>query len=182
MAKKSKTLRTNYSVCSCTTLECRKRNKCYCGSKTKSLSLVEQLKQKGFAVSESSLSPDETNQKTSVKDKSNTKLSKSLEYLENSKKYKNRMELYDSSKKAGYPCRHASKYSMSYSSDSSRTSQKRSTSSDNLAVDYSMFAKPEDQRKPREIHKNNYKRTVPSKQNVVYAELACPQILSLIHI
>lgn len=172
--KKLKKSRANISVCSCERMACSRRNKCY-GTKKNNLSLVEQLKQKGFAVSESSLSPDDSHHKISVKDKSNTKLSKSLEYLENSKKYKNRMELYDSGQKS-YSCRHNYKYSSSLSSESSRNSQKQSSTSDNLRVDYSMFTKSEDQRKIKDLHRN-CKRNV-TKQNVVYAELACPQRVS----
>lgn len=177
--------KTNYSVCSCDTVKCRKRNKCYCSKPQQKhqlhnkLSLVEQLKQKGFAVSESSLSPDDT-KKVSIKDKNNTKLSKSLEYLENSSpNHTNRMEFYDTGYK-GLPCRHSYKYSPSHSSESSKASHKRSISSDNLAVDYSMFAKS-DARNGREnvtsgFAYRNSKRVSSKKQNIIYAELARPKL------
>ncbi len=166
----------NYAPCHCDTMTCNKRNKCYCTKTNNRLSLVEQLKRKGFAVSESSLSPDDTNKKISARDKSNTKLSKSLEYLENgSKKYKSRMELYENGQKA-YPCRNTYQYSPSFSSESSKTSQKRSVSSDNLAVDYSMFAKSDDRLVKDTNHIYRSSKKMSRKQNVVYAELACPQI------
>lgn len=175
--------KTNYSVCSCDTVKCRKRNKCYCSKPQKQLphklSLVEQLKQKGFAVSESSLSPDDT-KKASIRDRNNTKLSKSLEYLESSSpKHTNRMEFYDAGCKA-FACRHSYKYSPSHSSESSKTSHKFSISSDNLAVDYSMFAKS-DARNGREnastaFAYRNSKRMSPQKQNIIYAELARPKL------
>ncbi|XKL64336.1 hypothetical protein PGB90_004422 [Kerria lacca] len=173
--KQIKKSKTNYTDCECDTMLCRKRNKCYC-TKSNKLSLVEQLKRKGFAISESSLSPDDTNKKNLVKEKSHTKLSKSLEYLENAKKYKNRMELYDTEQKA-FPCRHSYKYSTSFSSDSSRTSQKRSVSSDNLAVDYSLFAKSDERAAKNNTHLLKSSKRIPNKQNVIYAELACPKLI-----
>ncbi|XP_065205546.1 uncharacterized protein LOC135835290 [Planococcus citri] len=177
--QKKKSIAANFSACSCDTLACRKRNKCYC-AKPKKLSLVEQLKQKGFAVSESSLSPDDSPTNKSVRDKRYSKLSKSLEYLENtssSSQYKSRMELYDTSGQKAFPCRHTYKYCPSLSSASSKTSQKKSSSSDNLAVDYSMFAKPEPSQCSN-VFKDSPRHVSPvNKQNVVYAELACPQMV-----
>lgn len=173
--QKKKTTTANFSMCSCDTLACRKRNKCYC-AKPKKLSLVEQLKQKGFAVSESSLSPDDSPINKSVRDKRYSKLSKSLEYLETSSgQYKSRMELYDATGQKAFPCRHTYKYCPSLSSGSSKASQKKSSSSDNLAVDYSMFAKPEPNQCPN-VFKDSRHVSPINKQNVVYAELACPQM------
>lgn len=173
--------KANYSVCSCDTIKCRKRNKCYCSKPQQKLqlhnklTLVEQLKQKGFAVSESSLSPDDT-KKVLTKDRNNTKLSKSLEYLENSSpNHKNRMEFYDTGRKA-FPCKHSYKYSPSYSSESSKASQKRSVSSDNLAVDYSMFAKLDERNATSGFAYRNSKRASSQKQNIIYAELARPKL------
>lgn len=174
---KKKSVAANFSACSCDTLACRKRNKCYC-AKNKKLSLVEQLKQKGFAVSESSLSPDDSPTKVStVRDKHYSKLSKSLEYLENSSgQYKSRMELYDITGQKAFPCRHTYKYCPSLSSASSKASHKKSSSSDNLAVDYSMFAKPDTQHCPN-VYKDTRRVSPVNKQNVVYAEIACPQVI-----
>lgn len=181
---------TDFSTYSCDTLACHKWNKCYC-AKSKKPSLVEQLKQKGFAVSESSLSPDDsqTRRNSSVKDKQYSKLSKSLEYLENSNssQFKNRMELYDLSGQKAYPCKHTYKYCPSMSSQDSRGSHKKSTSSDNLAVDYSLFAKLDSNQGTKvkdpisssssSVFKGTRRLSTTSKQNVVYAELACPQML-----
>lgn len=175
---KKKLQTANFSSCSCDTLACRKRNKCYC-AKNKKLSLVEQLKQKGFAVSESSLSPDDSPiiKNSTVRDKHYSKLSKSLEYLENSSgQYKSRMDLYDMTGQKAFPCRHTYKYCPSLSSASSKASQKKSSSSDNLAVDYSMFAKPETSQRCN-VFKDPRHVSPASKQSVIYAELACPQVI-----
>lgn len=167
--------------CECDTDSCFESEKCYCNQKRKP-SLFEQLKQQGFAASESSLSransPNTAWQKNEAevsnskeKDKSSKKgkvelqSSKSLEFLKirprnnstsglsNDSKCLNKSNnIYQSPVEAlesGFVQDGKIKSSISSSpvtsssgskSNKSLDSQRRSYSSDNLALDYNMFS------------------------------------------
>ncbi|XP_046684045.1 uncharacterized protein LOC124369913 [Homalodisca vitripennis] len=164
--------------CECDTDSCFESEKCYCNQKRKP-SLFEQLKQQGFAASESSLSransPNTAWQKNEAgiskdkgkgprRNKEQLQSSKSLEFLQvrprrsstsqlpleskyhkSNNIYQSPVEVLESEfKKDRHIKSSVSSSPMTSSSESksnkSLSSQRRSYSSDNLALDYKMFS------------------------------------------
>lgn len=177
--------------CECDTDSCFESEKCYCNQKRKP-SLFEQLKQQGFAASESSLSransPNTAWQKneaeitkekgkSSKRNKDELQSSKSLEFLKvrprlnstsnipDSRYLRKANNIYQSpvevlgsvhvkSRKIKSSVSSSPVTSSSGSkSDQSLDSQRRSYSSDNLALDYNLFSnsKSDDDTPPEDV-------------------------------
>lgn len=199
--------------CECDTDSCFESEKCYCNQKRKP-SLFEQLKQQGFAASESSLSransPTTSWQKNEAdikneigrtkQNKEDLQTSKSLEFLKvrhrhNSmsqlpieSKYKKSNNIYQSpvddfESELRRSCFQKSSLSSSSpvtsssgsKSNKSMSSQLRSLSSDNLALDYNMFStngKTEDQLQHSQQKKVLVVSTRDPKGRVIYVSAA----------
>lgn len=110
--------KADFVWCGCDTDSCTDSNKCYCSIKKEKNTIFEQLKQRGFIPSAEILLTPENHRKLCKKN-SNTKSTKSLEYMSNpTEKYYEKLKL----------------------SPSSKQEKKRSYSSENLAVDYELFS------------------------------------------
>lgn len=112
------------SWCGCDTDSCTDSNKCYC-QKGEVITIMEQLKQRGFIPATEPI-PTCPGHKKLCKNNSNTRSSKSLEYMHNpSEQYYQRLrakQMQNLSKRNSYAGRSG-----------------RSFSTDNLAVDYELF-------------------------------------------
>ncbi|GJQ79791.1 hypothetical protein Trydic_g23258 [Trypoxylus dichotomus] len=111
--------KSEFIWCGCDTDSCTDSNKCYCSMKKEKNTIFEQLKQRGFIPSSETVTTPPNHRKL-CKRNSNTRSTKSLEYMSNpSEKY------YEKLKRT---------------SSSSKQKKKRSYTSDNLAVDYELFS------------------------------------------
>lgn len=110
--------RNDFIWCGCDTDSCTDSNKCYCTMKKEKGTIFEQLKQRGFIPASDNVTTPPAHRKLCKKN-SNTKSTKSLEYMSNpSEKY------YEKLKRGS----------------SAKEKKRGSYSSDNLAVDYELFS------------------------------------------
>lgn len=124
------TLDTTLSFCGCDTDSCAESNKCYCQSFTKNTTILEQLKQRGFIPTNDMVCNSPKHRKVCKKN-SNTKSTKSLEYMANpSETY------YEKLKSRGRASdRHLSRQQMIIEEPMGQ----KTISADNLALDYELF-------------------------------------------
>lgn len=110
--------KADFIWCGCDTDSCTDSNKCYCSFKKEKSTIFEQLKQRGFIPSSGTITTPPNHRKLCKKN-SNTKSTKSLEYMSNpSEKY------YEKLKR----------------SNSKQKKKRNSYTTDNLAVDYELFS------------------------------------------
>ncbi|KRT84723.1 hypothetical protein AMK59_297, partial [Oryctes borbonicus] len=111
--------KADFIWCGCDTDSCTDSNKCYCSIKKEKNTIFEQLKQRGFIpTAETAITPP--NHRKLCKKNSNTRSTKSLEYMSNpSEKYYEKLKRNPSS---------------------SKQKKRRSYTSENLAVDYELFS------------------------------------------
>lgn len=183
------------SSCDCDTDSCVESEKCYCNN-LRNLSAFEQLKQQGFAASDSSLSRAASPTTAWQKNESTTRSrpghlgaqsSKSLEFVQFSRtqsqkggkkgSYFNRMEVYDSLNYKNHPSSSSFSYHNASSQASTINSQRKSLSSDNLALDYDMFSSSKG-KQPRGYRKEKKVLVVSardSKGRIIYLDSGRPE-------
>lgn len=73
----------NLTFCGCDTDSCTESNKCYCSTTPKNSTILEQLKQRGFIHSVEGNTRPSSRHKKLCKNNSNTRSTKSVEYMHN---------------------------------------------------------------------------------------------------